>query len=125
MGAHQLLQWKHKLVCLDLVRKNGKPVGEDDKSGTTMISGDFGFSTEKESYCYSKTCYFGKEEMRCFRHFLFIKTNLFRRFSVPFMSSAAQLQSGQYVCTKMKRGIKIFLYLHCKFLTRVSKCNYL
>lgn len=72
-----------------------------------------------------KTCYFGKEEMRCFRHFLFIKTNLFRRFSVPFMSSAAQLQSGQYVCTKMKSGIKIFLYLHCKFLTRVSKCNYL
>lgn len=72
-----------------------------------------------------KTCYFGKEEMRCFGHFLFIKTNLFCRFRVPFLSSAAQLQSGQDVCTKIKRGIKIFLYLHCKFLTRVSKCNYL
>lgn len=72
-----------------------------------------------------KACYFGKEEMWCFRHFLFIKTNLFCRFSMPFISSAAQLQSGQYVWTKIKRGIKIFLYLHCKFLTRVSKCNYL
>lgn len=47
VGAHQLLQWKHKLVCLDLGWKNDKPVGEDDKSGTFMISGDFGFSTEK------------------------------------------------------------------------------
>lgn len=55
-----------------------------------------------------KTCYFGKEEMRCFGHFLFIKTNLFCRFRVPFLSSAAQLQSGQYVCTKIKRGIKYF-----------------
>lgn len=72
-----------------------------------------------------KPRYFGKEEMRCFRHFLFIKTNLFCRFSVPFISSAAQLQSGQYVCTKIKRGIKIFLYVHCKFFRRVSKCNYL
>jgi hypothetical protein len=47
METHQLLQWKHKLACLDLGSKNGNPVGEDDKSNTLMTKGDFDFCREK------------------------------------------------------------------------------
>lgn len=46
-GAHQLLQWKHKLACLDFGGKNGSPVGGDDESSTLMAGGDFGFGEEQ------------------------------------------------------------------------------
>lgn len=47
LGAHQLLQWKHTLACLDLGGKSGSPVGEDDESSTLMAGGDFAFGDEK------------------------------------------------------------------------------
>lgn len=61
-GGSSIITVEAQIGMLDFGWKKANPVGEDDKSGTLITTGDFGCSKEVATLLFKKTHYFAKQE---------------------------------------------------------------